>query len=78
VEHETKGYRTRNNKRTQTMIVSRRKEVRLDHGTLSKEGSVRGPPPGEEGRKGRASDQGQEADQDLVAPLDDPARTSSV
>jgi ribosomal protein L2 len=26
VEHLTKGYRTRNNKRTQTMIVSRRKK----------------------------------------------------
>ena len=48
----TKGYRTRNNKRTQTMIVSRRQEVRGTHMTRSlKKGPFVDAPPGGQGRK---------------------------
>ena len=71
---KTKGLRTRNNKRTDKMIVRRRGEaIRDKMAQIDQKGSVHRRPPAEEGAR---SDQGpeQEGDQDLVAAIDDPAR----
>ena len=71
----TKGYKTRENKRTDGMIVKRRgkKAKEVSHGSFSQEGSVRRQPPHEEGGRD-AADQVEEGHQDLVAPLDDHPR----
>ena len=63
----TKGYKTRNNKRTDRFIVQRRTEVTMSQ--ITEEGSVRRRPAPREGR-GDEPRRRQEGHQDLVAPLD--------
>jgi large subunit ribosomal protein L2 len=64
-----KGAKTRNNKRTDTMIVRHRGKKGLgSHAAFSKEGPVRRRPPAVEDHEDHP-DQGEDADQDLVAPL---------
>jgi len=65
----TKGAKTRNNKRTDSMIVRRRGKKGLGDAAFGKEGSVRGRSPRVQDHEDRR-DQGQGADQDLVASLD--------
>ena len=70
----TKGLKTRHNKRTDGMIVQRRKNrIRLrgvkQHATFTEERPVRRPAPRQEGAGGFRQERPQ-ADQDLVAPLD--------
>jgi len=63
-----KGYKTRTNKRTETMIVRHRGKKGLGHAAFSKEGPVHRRPPGLEDRQDHR-DQGEDAHQDLVAPV---------
>ena len=69
---QTKGKKTRRNKRTDSMIVQRRQNrcVKSEaHATFTEERSVRRSAPRQEGA-GRRRQERPPADQDLVAPLD--------
>ena len=63
-----KGAKTRNNKRTDNMIVRRRGSKGLADAAFTKEGPVRRRPPRSQDQQGGRR-QDEDADQDLVAPL---------